>query len=151
MTDIVNKFSKNYQFVSATCKVLARIDWSGNYILDKVTNKELQYLGESNTVDQYFKRFIELVKEHVFKKISDITSIQWNIKGFDETISLHYFVRETSKILEKFIKLELTKKYPLFSREINKHNIDFNKTIVVEITNHNKIIFIAHLTLESFL
>jgi hypothetical protein len=64
MTDI----TKTYQIISATCKVLAKIDWTGNFILDKITDKELQYLGEASTLIQYFKRFIELVKDHVLKK-----------------------------------------------------------------------------------
>ncbi len=147
MTDII----KTYQIISATCKVLAKIDWTGNYILDKITDKELQYLGEARTPVHYFKRFIELVKDHVLKKISNINSVKWNVKGFDETISLHYFVREIGKILEKFIKLELTNKYPQFAHDINKRNIDFNKTLVVEITNNDKTIFIANITVEPFL
>jgi len=147
MTDI----TKTYQIISATCKVLAKIDWTGNFILDKITDKELQYLGEASTLIQYFKRFIELVKDHVLKKISNINSVKWNVKGFDETISLHYFVREIGKILEKFIKLELTKKYKQFAYDINKRNIDFNKTLVVEITNNDKTIFIANVTVEPFL
>jgi hypothetical protein len=147
MTDII----KTYQIISATCKVLAKIDWTGNYILDKITDKELQFLGEARSPVQYFKRFIELVKDHVLKKISNINSVKWNVKGFDETISLHYFVREIGKILEKFIKLELTNKYPQFAHDINKRNIDFNKTLVVEITNNDKTIFIANITVEPFL
>lgn len=147
MTDII----KTYQIISATCKVLARIDWTGNYILDKITDKELQYIGEARTPEQYFKRFVEMVKDHVFKKLSNINSVKWNVKGFDETISLHYFVREIGKIMEKFIKLELTNKYPQFAHDINKCNIDFNKTLVVEITNNDKTIFIANLTVEPFL
>jgi len=147
MTDII----KTYQIISATCKVLAKIDWTGNYILDKITDKELQFLGEATTPVQYFKRFIELVKDHVLKKISNINSVKWNVKGFDETISLHYFVREIGKIMEKFIKHELTKKYPQFAHHINTHNVDFNKTLVVEITNNDKTIFIANITVEPFL
>ena len=147
MTD----FSKTYQIVVASCKVLTRVDWTGNYIIDKITDKELQYIGEARNVQQYLRRFIEIVKDKVLKNISNINFIKWHVKGFDETISLHFLVREIGKILEKFIKLELTKKYPQFAYDINKHNIDFNKTLVVEITNNNKIIFIANLTVEPFL
>ncbi len=151
MTDFVHKFTKTYQIISATCKVLTKIDWRGNYIIDKILDKELEYIGEARNVEQYFKRFIELVKDHVFKKVSNINTVKMNVKGFDETISLHYFVREIGKILEKFIKLELTKKYPQFTHNINKHTIDFNKTLVIEITNNDKTIFIANLTVEPFL
>ena len=99
MTHII----KSYQIISATCKVLAKIDWTGNYVLDKISDKELQFIGEARTPEQYFRRFIEIVKDLVLKKISNINSVKWNVKGFDETISLHYFVREIGKILEKFI------------------------------------------------
>jgi hypothetical protein len=147
MTDII----KSYQIISATCKVLAKIDWTGNYVLDKISDKELQFIGEARTPEQYFRRFIEIVKDLVLKKISNINSVKWNVKGFDETISLHYFVREIGKILEKFIKLELTQKYPQFAHNINNHNVDFNKTLVVEITNNDKTIFIANITVEPFI
>jgi hypothetical protein len=147
MSDI----TKTYPIISATCKVLAKIDSTGNFILDKITDKELQFLSEAITPVQYFKRFIEMVKDHVLKNLSNINSVKWNVKGFDETISLHYFVREIGKILEKLIKLELTKKYPQFAHDINKSNIDFNKTLVVEITNNDKTIFIANITIEHFL
>jgi hypothetical protein len=151
MTDFVPNFTKTYQIISASCKVLAKIDWSGNYIIDKISDEELQFLGEAKTPEQYFKRFIEIVKERVLKKLSDINYVKWHVKGFDETISLHYFAREVSKILEKYIKLELTKKYPQFVHHINNHKIDFNKTLIVEITNNDKTIFIANINVEHFI
>jgi hypothetical protein len=151
MSDFVPNFTKTYQIISASCKVLAKIDWSGNYIIDKISDEELQFLGEAKTPEQYFKRFIEIVKERVLKKLSDINYVKWHVKGFDETISLHYFTREVSKILEKYIKLELTKKYPQFVHHINNHKIDFNKTLIVEITNNDKTIFIANINVEHFI
>ena len=151
MTDFVPNFTKTYQIISASCKVLAKIDWSGNYIIDKISDEELQFLGEAKTPEQYFKRFIEIVKERVLKKLSDINYVKWHVKVFDETISLHYFTREVSKILEKYIKLELTKKYPQFVHHINNHKIDFNKTLIVEITNNDKTIFIANINVEHFI
>ena len=151
MSVFVPNFTKTYQIISASCKVLAKIDWSGNYIIDKISDEELQFLGEAKTPEQYFKRFIEIVKERVLKKLSDINYVKWHVKGFDETIRLHYFTREVSKILEKYIKLELTKKYPQFVHHINNHKIDFNKTLIVEITNNDKTIFIANINVEHFI
>jgi hypothetical protein len=147
MTDIV----KTYQIFTATCKVISRIDWLGNHNILNISEKDLQYVGEATNIDQYIKRFIETIKDHVLKNVSNITTVRWNIKGFDETISLHFLLREVGRILEKFIKLELTKKYPQFAQNINDTNINFNKTIVIEITNNDKIIFTANLTVEPFL
>jgi len=147
MTHVV----KTYQVFAATCKILSRIDWLGNHHIYSVTEKDLQYMGKARNVEQYLNRFIEIIKDRVLKNVSDINKITWNIKGFDETISLHILIREVGKILEKFIKLELTKKYPHYAYHIDKHNVNFNKTLVIEITNNDKIILIANLTVEPFL
>lgn len=147
MTDII----KTYQVFAATCKVLSRIDWLGNHHIHSVTEKDLQYVGQATNIDQYLKRFIEIVKERVIKNISNINDVKWNIQGFDETISLHLLIREVGKILEKFIKIELTKKYPHYAYLIDKNNINFNKTLVIEITNNDKIIFLANITVEPFI
>ena len=151
MSEIVNRVTKNYQFLSATCKVLATTDWFGNYIINNITDKDLQYIGESRTVEQYIQRFIEIIKDSVLKNVSDINTIKWKIKGFDETISLHFLIREVGKILEKFIKIELTKKYPYYANQIDKHNTNFYKTLVIEITKNNKTIFIANMSFEPFI
>lgn len=147
MTELV----KTYQIFAASCKVLSRIDWLGNHHIHSVTEKDIQYIGEARNVNQYFRRFIEVIKERVLKNVSNINTVKWNVKGFDETISLHFLIREVGKILEKFIKAELTKKYPYYSYNINNHNINFDKTIVVEITNNDKIICIANITVEPFI
>ena len=151
MTHVVNNVTKTYQIFAATCKVLSKIDWLGNHHIHSVTEKDLQYVGKAKNIEQYLNRFIEVIKERVLKNVSNINTVRWNIKGFDETISLHILIREVGKILEKFIKLELTKKYPHYAYHIDKHNINFNKTIVIEITNNDKIILIANLTVEPFL
>jgi hypothetical protein len=124
MTDII----KTYQIFSATCKVLSRIDWLGNYHLNSVTEKDLQYVGQAKNVEQYLKQFIDIVKVRILKKISDINTVKRNIKGLDETIGLHLFIREIGKILQKFIKIELTKNILIMlkTKGIDKHNINFN-------------------------
>ena len=142
---------KTYQNIGAKCKFLANIDWIGNYKIHSISEKDIQYIGEARNIDQYLKRFIDLVKELVLKNVSDINTIRWNIKGFDESISLHFLIREVSKILEKFIKIEVTKKYPYLSDRIDKHTTNFNKTLIIEITKNNKIIFLANLSIEAFL
>lgn len=147
MTDI----SKTYQIISTTCKVLLNIDWFGNYKINKITDKELQYISKARNIEEYLNRLIEIIKDNVLKNVSDINTIKWNVKGFDDTISLHFLVREVSKILEQFIKLELTKKYPHYAYHINKHNTNFNKTLVIEITNNNKTIFVANISVEPFI
>ena len=151
MSELINRVSKNYKIFAASCKVLANIDWFGNYVIHTITDKELQYISEARNVEQYINRFIEVIKDNVLKNVSDINTIKWNIKRFDETISLHFLIREVGKILEKFIKLELTKKYPYHVYHINKHNINFDKTIVIEITNDNKTIFLANINVEPFI
>ena len=70
---------------------------------------------------------------------------------FDKNISLHLFINQIGQIIEQFIKDTLTKQDPYYADYICKHNIDFNKTIVVEITNNNKPIFVANLDIHSFL
>ena len=151
MSTIIEKFTKNYQIISATCKVLVDIDWFGNYKINSISNKDIQYIGQAKNIEQYVKRFIEIVKDNVLKNVSDINSIKWHIKGFDETISLHMFVREVGKILEKFIKSYLKKIYPYYAYHIDNHNTNFDKTIVIEITNNDKRIFIANITVEPFI
>ena len=140
-----------YNIITATCNVLAKIDWFGNYTIHKITNKDLQYIGNAKNIEEFINRFIEIVKDNVLKKVSNINSIRWNIRGFDETNGFHFLIKEVGKILEQFIKLELTKKHPYYAYEINKHNTNFDKTIVVEITNNNKIIFIANISVEQFI
>ena len=61
------------------------------------------------------------------------------------------FVREVGKILEKFIKSYLKKIYPYYAYHIDNHNTNFDKTIVIEITNNDKRIFIANITVEPFI
>jgi hypothetical protein len=147
----MNDLIKSYQTFTATCKVLVSIDWFGNYTIQKITDKEIKYIGQSLNVDQYFKRFIEVVKDNVLKNVSNINCIKWNIKGFDEGISLHLLVREIGKIIEKYLKIELTQKYPQFGHQINKKSINFNKTLVVEIYNNDKLIFLSNISVESFI
>lgn len=147
MTDII----KNNNILMATCKVLANIDWFGNYKLYNINEKDFQYVSEATNIEDYFNRFIEIVKDRILRNISDINNIKWDIKGFDESISLHYFVREVAKILEKFIKVKLAKKYPYYAYHIDKHNINFDKTIVIQITNNDKIILLATICIEHFL
>ena len=147
MTDL----TKNYQIIATSCKVLANIDWFGYHTIHSITDKEIQYVGEAKNIEQYLKRFIEIIKDTVLKNISNINGIKWNIKGFDETIGLHLLIREVGRILEKFIKAKLIKKYPYDTYNINKHNINFDKTIIIEITNNDKIILIANISLEPFI
>jgi len=147
MTELV----KYYQTFAATCNLQANIDWLGNYKINKITNQELKYLGEARNIEQYMKRLVEVIKDNVLKNVSDINTVKWNIKGFDENISLHFLVREVSKILDKFMKKKLIQKYPYIANNINKSYIDFNKSLVIEITNNNKIIFLANISIQSFL
>ena len=147
MTDFV----KTYQVFATTCKVISRIYLLGNHHIHNLTEKDLQYVGKSRNVQQYSNRFIEIIKERVLKNVSDINKIRWTINGFDETISLHLIIREVRIILENFIKIELTTKHPHYAYHIDKHNINFNKTLVIKITNDDKIILIANLTIEPFL
>jgi hypothetical protein len=130
---------------------LAKIDWFGNYTIHKITNKDLQYIGNAKNIEDFINRFVEIVKDNVLKKVSNINSIKWNIRSFDETNGFHLFMKEVGKILEKIIKLELTKKHPYYAYEINKHNINFDKTIVVEIIDNDKIIFIVNISVEQII
>lgn len=116
MTNIV----KTYQIFAATCKVLSRIDWLGNHNIHSVTEKDLQYIGKASNIEQYLKRFIEIIKDRVIKNVSNINTVRWTIKGFDETISLHLLMREVSKILDNFMKIELTKNIHILPKKLMK-------------------------------
>jgi hypothetical protein len=115
-----------------------------------MNDKDIRYIEEIKNAETYFKRFEEIVKDKVFKNISNINTIKCHVKLFDENISFHLFVKKVSKILEQFIKDTLTKQYPYYAYHINKHNINFNKTIVVEITDNDKTIFVANLDISPF-
>jgi hypothetical protein len=151
MGDFIEKVYHASEIIVATGNVLAKIDWTGKYTDSKLSDQDIQYIGKATNVEQYFKRFIETVKDNILKNIKDINSIKWIIKSFDETINLHILVREVGKFLEKYLKLDLIKKYPQFKHHINKQNINYYKTIIIEITNHDKIIFVANLSVESFI
>lgn len=151
MTQIIRNVTKTYQLITATCNILYNIDWIGNYTLHKITDQDIQYMGQARNLHEYLKRFEETVKDKIFKNIPNINSIKWNVKMFDENISLHLFVKQIGKIIEQFIKDTLTKQHPYYADYIRKHNIDFNKTIVVEITNNNKTLFVANLDIHPFL
>lgn len=142
---------KNYQIIAATCKVLSNIDWNGYHTLHNITNKDIQYIGEAKNIQQYLKRFIEIVKDNVLKNISNINDIKWKIKGFDDTIGLHLLIREVGKILEQFIKYKLTEKYSYDAYHISKHHINYDKTIIIEMTQNNEIILIANISVEPFI
>ncbi len=34
----------------------------------------------------------------------DISKIRWNIKCFDECVSLHWLIKDVARVLEKYIK-----------------------------------------------
>lgn len=143
--------NKPLQLVVANCEVFYDMDWIGNYTDYALTDKDIQYIGQVKNTKEYCKRFEEIVKDSVLKNISDINNIKWNVKMFDENINFHIFVKEIGKKLEQFIKDTLTRKYPHYANHINKCNIDYNKTIVVEIFNNDKIIFVANLDIPPFI
>ena len=151
MTQLADKITKTYQLISVTCQVLYNIDWMGNYSLYQITDKDMEFIDKASTIKEYFKRFEELVKDKILKNYSNINTITWNVKMFDETISLHIFIKEIGLIIEQYIKTTLTKKYPRYANHINKINTDYNKTIIVEIFNNDKIIFAANLDVAPFL
>ena len=144
--------NQTYQLIVASCKVLYELDWIGNYTnLHTLTDKDIQYISQVKNANEYCKRLEEIVKDRILKNISDINNIKWNVKMFDENISFHIFIKEIGKKLEQFIKDTLTKKYPYYANHINKCNIDYNKTIIVEIFNNNEIIFVANLDIRPFI
>lgn len=68
----MNKTNQIYKVVCATCKVLLQVDWFGNYKINSISDKELQYIGEATNVEQYFKRFIEIIKDNVLTMLNGI-------------------------------------------------------------------------------
>jgi len=147
----MNKANQIYNVICATCKVLLQVDWLGNQKIHKICDQDLKYLGEARTIEQFFKRYIEVIKDNILKNVSNINDVEWSIKYYDETISKHLLYIEVCKILEIFIKKELIKSSPNYEYMINNIVIDHRKSIIVEITNRSKIINISILNVESFL
>jgi hypothetical protein len=147
----MNKANQIYNVICATCKVLLQIDWFGNQKIDKICDQDLKYLGEARTLEQYFKRYTEIIKDNILKNVSNINDVEWCIKCYDEHIANHLLYIEVCKILEIFIKKELIKSYPSSEYMINNHIIDHKKSIIVEITNKSKIINISVINVQQFL
>ena len=51
------------------------------YKINSISNKDIQYIGQAKNIEQYVKRFIEIVKDNVLKNVSDINSIKFHPSG----------------------------------------------------------------------
>ena len=67
MTQIICKVTKTYQLITATCNVLYNINWVDNYTLHKITDQDIQYIGQARNLHKYLKQFEETVKDKIFK------------------------------------------------------------------------------------
>jgi hypothetical protein len=140
-----------YQIVYATCKVVLKVDWLGYQEIHKICDQDLKYLGEARTIELYFQRYIEVIKDNILKNVSNINDVVWSIKCYDERISEHLLYIEVCKILEKFIKKQLIKSHPNRADMINHCHMDHRKSIIVEITNKGKLINISVLNVDPVL
>ena len=53
MTQIICKVTKTYQLITATCNVLYNINWVDNYTLHKITDQDIQYIGQARNLHKY--------------------------------------------------------------------------------------------------
>ena len=107
---------------------------------------EYESFGEAKHVSYWAAKALSSSKE--FHPNNEADLLEWHeVDSAREKLS-----RETDReILEKFIKSYLKKIYPYYAYHIDNHNTNFDKTIVIEITNNNKRIFIANITVEPFI
>jgi len=147
----MNNQDQLYETICSTCKVLLQFDWLGNQNICRIQDEDLKYLGKARTIDQYFKRYIECIKENILKNINNINHVEWSIKCYDETISQHLLYIEACKLLDSFIKKEFIKCNPNRISMINNMDIDHRKSIIVEITNKGELLNISVLNVQQFL
>ena len=85
--------------------------------------------------DQYIKRFIEVMKERIIKKLPELNKVKIILGIFDKNNMWHRFMITTIQMLTKILKIE---------RKIN-----FYKSVFVMIKYENKQVFIGNLNFEG--
>ena len=140
MTELVQRITNQYNMYCVTCDILFDIDMLGYPMLHDVLHTNIKLMHAMSSIKQYVMRLVELIKDNILRNIHDISKIKWNVKCFDECVSLHWLIKDVAIILETYIK-----------QIIPIPPINLNKTIVIDITNNKHIIFMCCISLDELI
>ena len=132
MTELVQRFTKKYDMYCVTCDLLLDVNMLGYPVLRDVLHTNIRLINDITNMNQFMMRIVELIKDNILRNMRDISKIRWNIKCFDECVSLHWLIKDVARVLEKYIK-----------HIVHIPPINLDKTIVIDITNNEKIIFMV--------
>ncbi len=140
MAELVQRLATKYDMYCVNCDILVDVNMFGYPVLRDVLHTNMQLINTITNMNQFMMRIVELIKDNILRNIRDISKIRWNVKCFDECVSLHWLIKDVARVLEKYIK-----------HIIHNYAINLDKTIVIDITNNDKIIFMFCISLDGLI